>query len=84
MREVKIGDRFLDKMTNCGDTWEITGYGRKDLDHFRCVCIDPGELDVTTGTEREFSFNQYRWEYLGNFSKANNFQNLYEILLDNP
>lgn len=76
----EIGDRY--KAVTSGLTHEITRvYG--NLCEF--VCVDVGTTtNWIVGEQSESPTSDYwtppQWEYLGNYGKSRNFNNLYEIL----
>ena len=66
------GDRFKNRYS--GSIWEYT---HTDQDHNDWgECVD----GFYFGNKAILEFQQIDWIYLGNFSKGNNFQSLYEKL----
>ena len=74
--EIRVGDRFKfnGKDSSCG-TWETISPYREG--GWSCLKLEDGRKQAWMGLDRP------PWIYLGNFSKGDNFTNLYDIL-NNP
>lgn len=68
---MKAGDRYKYQDSECYIIWEYTGNGIEAV-----ILETNSEWKVGDLTRWEV----YRDEYLGNFSKSNNFSNLYDLL----
>ena len=69
--EIKIGDRFI-SVDNTSGTWEVT---KIQPQVYFCKRLEDNLEDIW------FHLDDLRqWKFLGNFSKAKNFNNLYSIL----
>lgn len=73
--QVKVGDRYKDNVSSL--TFEVTDKMKNCI--FRSVCLIGSEF-WKVGDIAYFHFAQDAWKYLGNFSKSDNFNNLYRIL----
>lgn len=73
---LKIGDRFQHKGL---DVWEIISLPYTTLRIYRAVCVCSNDSQKL-GFQDEFGFRSNDWEYIGNFAKAKNFNNLYNLL----
>ena len=75
----KAGDRYkrinrLSKVVN--SIWERTG-------EFEGVCVVSTNRECSVGDVGQWMFeDSSSWEYLGNFSKENNFNQLYNLFND--
>lgn len=76
--DYKIGDRFERE----GMIFEIIGpsdeHGR-----YSSVC-KKAHSGWEIGDVWKFTFDPKQWKFIGNFAKSANFNNLFDLLLDNP
>lgn len=75
---ILIGDRFQHR--DGGDQWEITEIYKDNEVEITCVL---GTLNFKLGTILYYHTEFIRsvvWIYLGNFSKKDNFEELYDLL----
>ena len=71
--EIRVGDRFEWIVGRNRDVWEVTGTHES-------VCIwHPDSFVIGEREKYNFSDETY-WKFIGNFSKANKFIELYNLL----
>lgn len=76
MKSYQIGDRY--QFNQEKDIWEIISFNEDKYPI--CVCIDVGVSYYDVGDKDVWTFSDNYCKYLGNFSKSNNFTELYNIL----
>lgn len=73
---VKPGDRFEHSFWGI---WEVISFHTETIlgDRYNAVCIYSKTKYISPD---HWMFEDNGWTYLGNFSKSQNFSNLYELL----
>ena len=83
MREIRVGDRFRDSTYN--DVWEYIEPTGDNVFPHKAVCLKESPITDSgvfypKDTIDTWDFWDEGWEFIGNFSKASNFNNLYDKL----